>query len=118
MHSHPTLEIGESKKTQKYIPLTKYMESREEETPVNLDSNKSSNFGKPPLRAKQKEVEEPQVDSERVSFGKFMESIESQKDEVVREWMKRNNVDFLEDTSQFKQDTSQNNYSFFPQDHE
>ena len=37
-----------------------------------------------------------------------MDSFDQQKEEIVKEWMRKNNVDFLEDTSQFKQSSPQN----------
>jgi hypothetical protein len=36
-----------------------------------------------------------------MSFGQFMDSFEQQKDEIVKEWMQKNDVDFMEDTSHF-----------------
>ena len=38
---------------------------------------------------------------DKMSFGQFMDSFEQQKDEIVKEWLKRNDVDVQETTSCF-----------------
>jgi hypothetical protein len=35
---------------------------------------------------------------EKISFGQFMDSFEQQKDEIVKEWLKKNDVDVQEST--------------------
>lgn len=44
---------------------------------------------------------------DKMSFGHFMDSFEQQKEEIVKEWLKKNDVDLLEDTNQFNDNSDE-----------
>ncbi|CAI2367996.1 unnamed protein product [Moneuplotes crassus] len=110
------IEIGESKRTQKYIPLTRYIENQtleqdEADNHDNYDKEISSFRQNAKFNTEEKEFNQNVNDnSGRLSFGQFMDSFEQQKEEIVREWMKKNNVDFFEQTSQFEPNIAKKEY--------
>lgn len=103
-----SIEIPEPKKTQKYIPLSQYVCK----TKVANDSDTSKGnihathvekeiIITPKLGFEDNHIDLDQLDHDKMSFGQFMDSFEQQKDEIVKEWMQKNDVDFMEDTSHF-----------------
>lgn len=45
--------------------------------------------------------------ADKMSFGQFMDSFEQQKDQIVKEWLQKNNVELPEHTSRFNKNMNE-----------
>jgi hypothetical protein len=131
-HSSITQKSKKSKKTQNYVPLSKYITKGNNRqtsvfTPEPVGEDRSHNLTLdnnqvdiakilPGSNSRHKSRADNKLfvfsqnnnnSADKMSFGQFMDSFEQQKDQIVKEWLQKNNVELPEHTSRFNKNMNE-----------